>query len=147
MPRAWQVDTRARNRLRSRSAAWARSPAVARQRFHERNQVEALLIRQLDWSEQGRAARAVDAALLIMAHHIGERGNRRVVHVRRAQGHRSQRRRLEGKVQRRILNFAAAALVGGGGADVVKLVIGESPAAVAGGAARLAGEKREPSLA
>ncbi len=81
-----------------------------------------------------------------MPNDIGQGGNRGIVHVRRTQRHRSQRRRLESKAQRGILDLAAAALIGRRGADIVELVIGESPTAVARGAAGLAGEKRESTL-
>src|SRR5262245_19748734 len=78
-----------------------------------------------------------------MAHYVSERFDRGIVHVGRAQRDRTKRRRLEGKVQSFILHLTPAPLVGGRGADVVELIVGQSPPAVAGKACGLAGKERE----
>src|SRR5207342_21167 len=62
------------------------------------------------------------------------------------QRHRAQRRGLEGEVQRLVLGRPAAALIGRRGTDVVKLVVGEPPAVVAGDAGGLAVEQRKAAL-
>src|SRR5712692_1947369 len=85
------------------SAAWPRTLAIALQGIHECNEIEPLSLGQLNGNQHGRPARAIDAALLIMPHDIGQGSNRGIVHVRRTQRHRSQRRRLESKAQRSIL--------------------------------------------
>src|SRR5262245_66604884 len=103
-------------------------------------------IAQLNRNKQRRSAWAVDAALLVMAHGLVERRQRCVVHIRRSQRHRPQRWGLESEVQRLVLGHLAAAVVGRGRADIVKLVVGEPPSVVAGSAGSLAIEQRKAAL-
>ena len=69
------------------------------------------------------------------------------MHVGRAQRDGAERRRLECElISSSSWHHAAAAAIARAGADVVELVVGETPAVVAGEAIGLAGEQREAAL-
>src|SRR4051794_1117405 len=82
-----------------------------------------------------------------MLHHPLQRPDRPVMHIGRPVGDIAQRRGLEGVVQFRNLDNGATAKIVAGQADVMKCVVGELPAGMAGDATRRPGKDVDPRFA
>src|SRR6185295_5009962 len=120
---------------------------VAGQGFHEGDQIGFFLGREAERLHQVGTARPVDTAAIVMFDHRFERGERPVVHKGTSARDLAQARRLESVLH---LDYArhefAAADILARQPDVLKAVIGEIPAFMAGGTERLAVEDGEAAL-
>src|SRR6185369_6285156 len=120
---------------------------VAGQGFHEGDQIGFFLCRETKRLHQVGAARPVDTAAIVMFNHRFQRGERAIVHKGTSARNFAQARRLEGVLH---LDYArhelATADILARQPDVLKTVIGEIPALMAGGAKRLAVEDGKAAL-
>src|SRR5205823_2175301 len=123
---------------------------LARQCTKKRDEFRLLLRAQAEVFDVLREPWVLDATPVVEGDDILERLLAAVMHVRAALGHVSERRRFEGALVRLDLGNEVAAEVGArllhADADVAVSLVGEVEPNMAGDAARLALEEREPLL-